>query len=97
MVQPTCSASAECQCLCDALFPPHISTQANMNGCNDSTSVLTQIERQLTPKPMRAPPLQNKIQSKEQTLLFGTGHITQLLPDTILENWTEICLHPRLF
>lgn len=69
MVQPTCSASAECQCLRDALFPPHIGPQASTkDGCNDSTSVLTQDERQLTPKPMRAPAMQNKIQSKEQTL-----------------------------
>lgn len=65
MVQPTCSASAECQSLHNALLPPHIGSQANTkDGCNDSTTVLTQDERQLTPKPMRAPAMQNKIQSK---------------------------------
>lgn len=69
MIQPTGSASAEYQCLRDALFPPHIGPQANTKyGCNDSTSVLTQDERQLTPKPLGAPAIQNKIQSKKQTL-----------------------------
>lgn len=38
MVQPTHAASGERQCLCYALFPPHICPQANVkDGCNDLT------------------------------------------------------------
>lgn len=67
-VQPTCSASAEHQSLCCALYsPPHTSPQeSTKNGCNDFTPVLT--DGQPTPNPMRAPKMQNKFQSNEHTL-----------------------------
>lgn len=102
LVQPTCSASGDCWCLCYALFLPHISPQANMkNGHNDFTLHWPiHYNRQSTPNPMR--PLEsepNIFQPKEQTF-------TSLWPWTscsyppwchLWKTVTVICLHPRLF
>lgn len=100
-VQPTRSASGKHQCLCYALFAPHIPPQANMrNGGNDFTPMLPHYKKQFTPNPMRAPAMQtNKFRSADQTLA-SLWHKTSYLTPGWHHPWktgTVIGFHPGLF